>query len=100
VLEADGSYPDQEANAKTITKHKQHIGDLQLKQRKLPSQRFTSITSDGRHSSAWRRSTEKPPCVLVSEAVSVLQKECTRGLTGGADGVEDTSSVQLFSSCS
>lgn len=33
------------------------------------------LTSGGRHSSACLRRTEKPPWVLVSEAVSVLQKE-------------------------
>ena len=37
-------------------------------------------TRGGRHSSAWRRSTEKPPCVLVSDAVRVLQKDLTAGL--------------------
>jgi hypothetical protein len=36
-------------------------------------------TRGGRQSSAWRRSTEKPPCVLVSEAVSALQKDLTGG---------------------
>lgn len=57
-------------------------------------------TSGGRHSSAWRRSTEKPPCVLVSEAVNVLQNECTRGLTCPAAGAEGTSSsVEPLSSC-
>jgi hypothetical protein len=44
-----------------------------------------------KQSSEWRRSSEKSPCVLVSEAVNVLHKECTHGLTGGADGVADTS---------
>jgi hypothetical protein len=39
-------------------------------------------TRGGRHSSACRRSTEKPPCVLVSEAVSVLQKDLTAGRGG------------------
>jgi hypothetical protein len=33
-------------------------------------------TSGGKQSSAARRGTEKPPCVLVSEAVSVLQNMC------------------------
>lgn len=41
-------------------------------------------TRGGRHSSACRRSTEKPPCVLVSEAVSVLQKDLTAGLGDAA----------------
>lgn len=55
------------------------------------------LTSGGRHSSAWRRSTEKPPCVLVSEAVNVLQNEWTRGLTGaGAAGI--SSPLEAFSS--
>jgi len=33
-------------------------------------------TSGGKQSSAARRGTEKPPCVLVSDAVSVLQNMC------------------------
>jgi hypothetical protein len=35
------------------------------------------ITSGGKQSSAARRGTENPPCVLVSEAVSVLQNMCS-----------------------
>lgn len=35
------------------------------------------FTKGGRHSSACRLSTENPPCVLVSEAVNVLQNEWT-----------------------
>jgi hypothetical protein len=40
----------------------------------FPSQR--KRTRGGKQSSAARRGTEKPPCVLVSEAVSVLQNMC------------------------
>lgn len=42
------------------------------------------LTSGGRQSSACLRRTENPPCVLVSEAVSVLQNEWTvqRGVSG------------------
>ena len=53
-------------------------------------------TRGGRHSSACRLSTEKPPCVLVSDAVKVLQKECTWNLGGGGGG--DSFSI-AFSSC-
>lgn len=35
------------------------------------------LTKGGRHSSACRLSTENPQCLLVTDAVSVLQKECT-----------------------
>jgi len=48
------------------------------------------ISKGGRQSSACLRSTEKPPCVLVSEAVSVLQNECTVHFSGswtGASGL-------------
>lgn len=41
-----------------------------------------SLTKGGRQSSACLRSTENPPCVLVSEAVSVLQNECTVHFSG------------------
>ena len=53
-------------------------------------------TSGGRHSSACRLNTENPPCVLVSDAVSVLQNECTWNLGGGAGG---PSFSTAFSSC-
>lgn len=41
-----------------------------------------SLTKGGRQSSACLRRTENPPCVLVSEAVSVLQNECTVHFSG------------------
>jgi hypothetical protein len=97
-LEAGGSCPDQEAKAKCITTtqmkrwwtYKSNIG----------KPKSSILTSGGRHSSAWRRSTEKPPCVLVSEAVNVLQNECTRGLAGAAAGTAGISSpLEAFSSC-
>lgn len=53
-------------------------------------------TSGGRHSSACRRSTENPPWVLVSEAVRVLQKECTWNRGGSGMG---GSLSTMFSSC-
>jgi hypothetical protein len=40
------------------------------------------LTSWGRHSSACLLRTEKPPWVLVSEAVNVLQKECAVHFSG------------------
>lgn len=93
MLEVDGSYPDHEAKAKITTTAK-----ATNSKHTTSSQRSSKLTSGGRHSSAWRRSTEKPPCVLVSEAVNVLQKECTRGLAsaGGAAGI--SSSLEPFSS--
>lgn len=39
------------------------------------------LTSGGRHSVACRLRTENPPWVLVSEAVRILQNECTVGRT-------------------
>ena len=53
-------------------------------------------TNGGRHSSAWRLKTENPPWVLVSEAVSVLQKEWAWGL--GCGGGRGSFSI-AFSSC-
>lgn len=44
------------------------------------------LTSGGRQSSACLRRTEKPPWVLVSEAVSVLQNEWTVHLGGSGRG--------------
>lgn len=41
------------------------------------------LTSGGKQSSAARRGTEKPPCVLVSEAVRVLQNMCGVDFVGG-----------------
>lgn len=35
------------------------------------------ITNGGKHSLACLRRTENPPCVLVSEAVKILQNEWT-----------------------
>lgn len=49
------------------------------------------LTNGGRQSSACLRRTEKPPWVLVSEAVRVLQNEWTVHLSGsgsGASGLE------------
>lgn len=43
------------------------------------------ITNWGRHSVACFRRTENPPWVLVSEAVKILQNECTVCL-GGSGG--------------
>ena len=41
-------------------------------------------TRGGKQSSAARRGTEKPPWVLVSDGVRILQKVCTtgRGVSG------------------
>jgi hypothetical protein len=36
-----------------------------------------ALTRGAKQSSAARRGTENPPCVLVSEAVSVLQNMCS-----------------------
>jgi hypothetical protein len=44
------------------------------------------LTKGGRQSSACLRRTEKPPWVLVSEAVSVLQNEWTVHLSGSGSG--------------
>jgi hypothetical protein len=81
---------------------KQQLANVQRQQQQhhqVSKSRLRKLTSCGRHSSAWRRSTEKPPCVLVSEAVNVLQKECTRGLAGAAGGAAGiSSSLEPFSS--
>jgi hypothetical protein len=55
------------------------------------------LTSGGRHSLAWRLSTEKPPWVLVSDGVRILQKECTTGL--GISGRGGSGNVGRFSCC-
>jgi hypothetical protein len=64
-------------------------------------------TSGGKQSSAARRGTEKPPCVLVSEAVSVLQNMCGirggRRFTASSPSQEPSSpsgGTRLFPSCS
>lgn len=44
------------------------------------------LTNGGKHSSACLLSTENPPWVLVSEAVSVLQKEWIVHLSGSGRG--------------
>lgn len=54
------------------------------------------LNSGGRHSSACRLKTENPPWVLVSDAVSVLQKECTWNRGGGG---RIDSFFTVFSSC-
>jgi hypothetical protein len=54
-------------------------------------------TSGGRHSFAWRRRTEKPPWVLVSDGVRILQKECTTGL--GVSGRGGSGNVGRFTCC-
>ena len=89
------SYPDQVAKTKIITLlHKQRMPTA-ITMETSSSQRSSKLTSGGRHSSAWRRSTdEKLTCLLVSEAVNVLQNECTRSLTG-AEGI---SSLEPLSS--
>lgn len=46
----------------------------------------SNLTSGGRQSSACLRRTEKPPWVLVSDAVRVLQKEWTLALGGSGRG--------------
>ena len=46
-----------------------------IKSIKKLNQRDSSITKAGRHSVACFLRTEKPPWVLVSEAVKTLQKE-------------------------
>jgi hypothetical protein len=98
VLEVDGSYPDHEAKAKITTTTKATNSKPTTAVLATSSQWSSKLTSGGRHSSAWRRSTEKPPCVLVSEAVNVLQKECTRGLASAAGGAAGISSLEPFSS--
>lgn len=79
-LEDADSCPDQRATS---------TGSLSLYQKQQEESEVPRLTSGGRHSSACRRSTENPPCVLVSEAVSVLQKEwmisCSL-VAGGATG--------------
>jgi hypothetical protein len=93
VLEVDDSYPDHEAKTKITTATKAtNSKPTTAAVLATSSQRSSKLTSGGRHSSAWRRSTEKPPCVLVSEAVNVLQKECTRGLASAAGGAAGISS--------
>jgi len=54
-------------------------------------------TSGGRHSFACRRRTEKPPWVLVSDGVRILQKECTTGL--GVSGRGGSGNVGRFTCC-
>ena len=93
------SYPDQVAKTKIITLlHKQRMPTA-ITMETSSSQRSSKLTSGGRHSSAWRRSTdEKLTCLLVSEAVNVLQNECTRSLAGAAGGAEGISSLEPLSS--
>lgn len=52
---------------------------LQNQQRKLFNKE-PLLTRGGKIFSAARRGTEKPPCVLVSLAVKVLQKKSVCGL--------------------
>jgi hypothetical protein len=54
-------------------------------------------TRGGRHSFAWRRRTENPPWVLVSDGVRILQKECTTGL--GDSGRGGSGNVGRFTCC-
>jgi hypothetical protein len=94
VLEATGSYP-----VKQIRSVKNSRKPHMIEQNKFPqsSSVESTHTRGGRHSSAWRRSTEKPPCVLVSEAVSVLQNDRTTGLAGVLPVVElDLSTAVSF----
>lgn len=55
---------------------------IQFKKNMKTSSTVTINTRGGRHSFACLRRTEKPPWVLVSEAVKTLQKECTVDLGG------------------
>lgn len=71
-----GTYP-KEKNAKYYKQTNSGSG-FQKATRTLEG----SLTKAGRQSSACLRSTENPPCVLVSEAVSVLQNECTVHFSG------------------
>jgi hypothetical protein len=54
-------------------------------------------TRGGRHSFAWRRRTENPPWVLVSDGVRILQKECTTGLDDPGRG--GSGNVGIFTCC-
>ena len=59
-------------------------------------------TSGGKQSSAARRGTEKPPCVLVSEAVSVLQNMWgirAGRFTASSPSPSSPSRIRLSTSC-
>ena len=65
-----------------------------IKHQKMENKK--KLTNGGRHSSACRFNTENPPCVLVSDAVSILQKECTRGRAGGGGKSSSTKSTSCW----
>lgn len=76
--------------------HKVYSVDWSEAKRKEIISKDRKQTSGGRHSSACLLNTEKPPWVLVSEAVRVLQKECTRGR---GEWVSTSTSFVDVSSC-
>jgi len=93
ALEVVGTYPVRETIKPLIT--------LTQKRRNIRHWcRKKNRTNGGRHSSACRFNTENPPWVLVSDAVSILQKECTRGRAGrGGKSSSSTNSTSCWQVC-